>query len=179
MSNAHKRPWHRDSVFGVGIRVPMCRERRAVWRARLVMFRRARKITPLHEDIGLAMLRRLGSDGRLDPSHQTLADDVGCDQRSVQRALAAFRTYGLVLWVRRLVRDGWRTAQSSNSYALAVGTLPAVPVPACDRQTGGQTLKTEIPPMPPASPGAIAAAQRALAERRHAIEAGLLRNGVT
>jgi hypothetical protein len=172
MPTSHPHPWHRHSRFGDGIRIPMCRERRAVWRARLTMFRRARKITPLFEDIGLAMLRRLGTDGRLDPSHQTLANDVGCDPRSVQRALVAFRSCGLVLWVRRLVRDGWRTAQTSNSYCLAIGEPPTIPAPACDRQRVGQTRLESFPL--PASPAEVSDARAVLARRRAAVEKALL-----
>jgi hypothetical protein len=137
MPNAHPRPWHRGSLFCDGPRVPMCRERRAVWRARLNLYRRARRITPLFEDIGLAMLHRLGTDGRLDPSHETIADDVGCDPRTVRRALAAFKACGLVVWVQRLVREGWRVLQTSNAYALTIGEPPAIPGP----RTGGQIVR--------------------------------------
>jgi len=35
--------------------------------------------------------RRLGVDGQLDPSHDTIADDVGCCARTVRRALAALK----------------------------------------------------------------------------------------
>ena len=165
MPRVHPRPWHRGSVFGEGFRLPLCRERRAVWRARLTMFRRARKITPLYEDIGLVMLRRLGTDGRLDPSHQTLAEDVGCDPRSVQRALIALRACGLVLWVRRLARDAWRCSQISNSYALAIGETPAIPTPACDRQRVRQTIKIVRSIVQPELPWAIIkAARESLAE---------------
>jgi hypothetical protein len=155
----------------------MCRERRAVWRARLHLFRRARKITPLFEDIGLAMLRRLGTDGRLDPAHGTLAGDVGCDVRSVQRALAAFKTCGLVLWVRRLVRAGWRAEQISNSYVLAIGNPPAIPAPACDRQIARPTVQKSFN-LPPASPAEVATARDALARRRAAVEERLLGRGM-
>jgi hypothetical protein len=178
MPNAHPRPWHRGSTFSDGLRVPMCRERRAVWRARLTMFRRGRKITPLFEDIGLAMLRRLSTDGRLDPSHRTLADDAGCDPRSVQRALIAFRQCGLVLWVRRIARDGWRTSQISNSYALAIGELPAIPVAACDRQPVRATLKDRFIPMQRAVPDVMdcekakSALMRVAASRQAALVLG-------
>ena len=72
MSNPHPRPWHRHSVFGDGPRVPMCRERRAVWKARIEIHRRAGRITDGEAYVGLALLKRLGQDGRCDPSHQTL-----------------------------------------------------------------------------------------------------------
>lgn len=174
--------WHRNSVFGDGLRQPLDRERRAVWRARLVMFRRVRKITPLYEDIGLAMLRRLGIDGRLDPAHATLAEDVGCSPRSVGRAIQAFKKCGLVLYVRRIVRDGWRTSQTSNSYALATGASPPPIIAptrrfACDGQQGRGTRTQAFSLVPPASAAEIAAAQSALAERRRAIEGRLLSKG--
>ena len=182
MPNAHPRPWHRGSHFGDGPRVPLCRERRAVWRARLVMHRRARKITPLFEDIGLAMLRRLGSDGRLDPSHDTIADDVGCDARSVRRALVAFRSCGLVLWVQRIVRVGWRAAQTSNAYALTIGEKPPF---SCGGQLGRGTRKKESTPVqrpalevsPQAQREAAAALARVAAARAGAVQERLLNKG--
>jgi hypothetical protein len=180
MPNAHPRPWHREARFGDGPRIPMCRERRAVWRARLHLFRRARKITPLFEDIGLAMIRRLGTDGRLDPSHQTIADDTGCDPRTVRRALVAFRSCGLALWVQRLVRDGWRTSQASNAYALTIGESSAVSAQVGPKLSGGQRARQtrlESSLLPPASPAEVAAARDALARRRAAVEGRLLTRG--
>src|SRR3954464_6471388 len=69
----HPRPWHRGSVFGDGHRVPMDRERRAVWKARVEIHCRAGRITDGYSYVALALLKRLGTDGRCDPSHQTLA----------------------------------------------------------------------------------------------------------
>ena len=136
------RRYRRNSHYGDGLRIPMDRERRAVWRARLHMFRRGRKITPLYEDIGLAMLRRLGANGRLDPSHDSVADDVGCSSRSVRRALSAFHVCGLMHWVNRIVRDGWAVRQTSNAYALAlpaVGNISTIPAFGCGGQNGRET----------------------------------------
>jgi hypothetical protein len=185
MSASHPRPWHKSSVFGDGPRAPMCRERRAVWRARLMMFRRARKLTPLHEDIGLAMLKRLGTDGRLDPSQQTVADDVGCDPRSVRRALVAFRSCGLVFWVKRLVRDRWRVAQTSNAYALTIGDPPVIPASRSGGQTGRGTRRIESISVqqaaPEVSPEARQEARAALAriatQRQAVLQARLLGKG--
>src|SRR4051812_3656685 len=39
--------------------------------------RRARRITPGHELVARALLKRLGPDGRLDPAQDTLAHDTG------------------------------------------------------------------------------------------------------
>jgi len=174
MPTAHPHPWRGDSRFGDGPRMPMCRERRAVWRARLNLFRRAGKITPLFEDIGLAMLKRLGTDGRLDPSHETVADDVGCSARTVRRALAALtdKAVGLMFWVRRLVRHGISVEQNSNAYVLTTGNISASPPGG---QIGRQTLKIEIQTVQQhATPRAVAAAHAALADRRREIEGRLL-----
>jgi hypothetical protein len=189
MPTAHPRPWHREALFGDGPRIPMCRERRAVWRVRLMLFRRARKITPLFEDIGLAMLRRLGADGRLDPSHQTVADDVGCSPRTVRRALAAFadKAIGLVFWIQRLVRDGRRVEQTSNAYVLTLGNPPAIPALTPGGQIGRGTRRTEIISVqqdaaqrwaaevsPEARQEARAALARIAAQRQAVIQARLL-----
>jgi hypothetical protein len=137
----HSRPWHRDSLFGDGPRRPLDREQRAVWRARLDLHRRAGRITALHALVGLALARRLGTDGRLDPSHDTIADDTGCSARTVRRALAALAGCGLARWTRRLVRDGWRAVQASSAYELLTGAPASVP---CDGQDGRETRKTRF-----------------------------------
>jgi DNA-binding GntR family transcriptional regulator len=97
-------------------------ERGVVW-ARMLAARAAGRITAAHLDVGGALLRRLGADGQLDPSHSTLAADAKVGERTVRRALARFRDLGLVLWVRRIVRAGCRVWQTSNAYALLI---PAV-----------------------------------------------------
>jgi DNA-binding transcriptional MocR family regulator len=148
----------------------MCRERRAQWRARLDMHERAGRITPAHEKIGLALLKRLGQDGRCDPSHETLAIDSGKDVSTVQRALKRFHACGLVSWVRRLTRAGQRVSQTSNAYVLTAGNPPNFPSNRCERQSAGQTLQSSFPTAPVATLADVRAAQAALARRRAAVE---------
>ena len=119
---SHPRPWHRGSEFGAGLRFPLDRERRAIWRARLNLARLAGRITALHVLVGEALLRRLGEDGRCDPSHETLAGDTGCSDRTVRRALVRLSELGMVRWVNRLVRAACRAEQTSNAYTLIVAT---------------------------------------------------------
>jgi hypothetical protein len=136
MPKAHPRPWHRGSVFGDGPRRPLDREQRARFRFLLNAHRRARRLSPLGQLVGETLVRRLGVDGQLDPEQQTIAEDVGCCARTVRRALAALKALGLLVWQRRLVRAGWRVAQTSNAYLLALagaGTLPT--------RTGGQKVR--------------------------------------
>jgi hypothetical protein len=63
-------------------------------------------------------LRLLGSDGRLDPSHASLAALAVVSVDTVKRALIRLRELGLLSWQRRLVRDGWQSHQTSNAYVL-------------------------------------------------------------
>src|SRR3954464_13698328 len=121
--STHPRPWRRGSVFGDGHRVPMDRERRAVWKARVEIHRRAGRITDGHSYVALALLKRLGTDGRCDPSHQTLADDSGESVDTVKRALKALHRLGMIDWLGRVCRGGRRGWQQSNSSLL----LPAPP----------------------------------------------------
>jgi hypothetical protein len=114
----HPRPWHRGSVFGDGRRVPLDRNQRARFRFLLSAHRRARRLTRAALDVGLALLKRLGEDGRLDPSQATLAKDADCSDRTVRTVLAALRGFGLLRWDRRLVRTEWRAEQTSNQYEL-------------------------------------------------------------
>ena len=177
MPNAHPRPWRRDSVFGAGPRRALDREQRARFRFLLNAHRRGRRLTPLAELIGNALVKRLGVDGQLDPAHETVAADVGCASRTVRRALDAMRALGLVLWQRRIIRDGWAARQTSNSYILVPagsGTLPTIPPIPCGGQPGRQTLKKEIHLVQQPTTHDLRAAQSALAERRRVVEQGLL-----
>ena len=93
-------------------------------------------------------MRRLGTDGRLDPTHATLAADTSCSDRTVRRATAAMRDVGLLRWQTRLVRASWRAEQTSNAYEL-VPTLAAPPVfprARCGGHNGRETLKEDIIP---------------------------------
>jgi DNA-binding transcriptional MocR family regulator len=164
-SRAHPRPYHRDSLFGDGPRIPLDRERRAVWKARMEMHRRVGRITDSGAQVGTALLRRLGQDGRCDPSHQTLADDSGESVSTVQRALKALAACGLVSWVRRIIREGWRACQTSNAYLLTAGDPPRIQPPSCDGQSDRGTKKDRYSTVQPASAPASKADREAL-ERR-------------
>src|SRR3954468_4729752 len=119
--------FHAQSQFTAGPRRPLTIGERALWLARLDAARRARRITPAHDLVARALLKRLGPDGRLDPAQDTLAHDTGLSDRTVRRALRALADAGLLTWQRRLVRDGWRCRQTSNAYCL-------VPRPGCPPQ---------------------------------------------
>jgi hypothetical protein len=174
MPRPHHRPWHRGSEFGDGPRVPLDRERRAVWRARIELHRRAGRITDGESQVGLALLRRLGQDGRCDPAHQTLADDSGECVSTVKRALKAFLHIGMVSWIRRLVRDGWRAVQTSNAYLLTLGKAPEIPGKPCEVHSGRETRRIDISYCPEFTAAEQQAAQAALALRRASVEARLL-----
>jgi hypothetical protein len=76
--------------------------------------------------------------------HATLAGDVGCSPRTVGRATVAMRALGLLRWDQRLVRSGWRTEQTSNTYELVpTAAMPAavLPLPHCGGQNGRETPK--------------------------------------
>lgn len=182
MPNAHHpKPWHRGSEFGDGPRVPLDRERRARFRFLLNVHHRGGRLTRAARDVGEAMVKRLGTDGRCDPSHATLAGDAGCCDRTVGRATAAMRDLGLVRWQTRLVRTGWRAVQTSNAYEL-VPTLAAPPVlprAACGRHSVRETQRIDISYCPEFAAAEITAARSALAKRRAAVEARLLTGGQT
>jgi helix-turn-helix protein len=147
----HPRPWHRGSVFGDGHRVSMDRERRAVWKARVEIHRRAGALTDGGSYVALALLKRLGTDGRCDPSHQTLSDDSGESVDTVKRALKALHRLGMIDWLRRVCRAGRRVWQTSNSYILTL-CQPVNPVLAfakklagrCEADSARGTTKVEI-----------------------------------
>lgn len=154
-------PWRASSLFGCGPRVPLNRDQRGIITQRLRSFRLRREITALHEQVGLELLRLLGTDGRLDPSQATLAARAGCCERTVSTALRRFRTLGLLEWVQRLVRQGQRVRQTSNAYVFRLSG----PVPAtirCDRKNCREAISFKIPPIAPHSIEDRLAAQAAL-----------------
>jgi hypothetical protein len=121
MSTSHPRPWHRTSVFGPGPRVSLDREQRAQFKAKLKLQRRPGRLTIAAAEVGRVLVDMLGSDGRLDPSHETLAACAAVHVETVRRALDQLHQFGFVaLIVRRLARFGSAVRQISNAYALAV-----------------------------------------------------------
>jgi hypothetical protein len=108
-------------VFGPGLRSPRDREWLVQWKARIGFLRRGGRLTALQAEIALALSRRLGQDGQLDPAHATIAADAGAGCRTVQRALARLSELGMLRWVRRLIRDGSFCSQTSNAYELRLG----------------------------------------------------------
>lgn len=182
MPTTHPRPWHTGSLFGPGPRRQFTREQRGRFRFLLNAHRRAGRLSRAARDVGEALVRRLGVDGQCDPAHETLAEDAGCTARTVRRALDALRALGLVMWVRRLVRAGWRVAQTSNAYTLALTENPP-PIPA--KRTGGHfgrqislsLIQRTAEVVTAREPAEIEAAQKALAARRAVIEERLRSGG--
>jgi Helix-turn-helix domain len=138
--------------------------------------------------VGLALLKRLGVDGRCDPSHETLASDASCDEKTVRRALDTLKDLGLVRWINRLVRDGWRAAQTSNAYLLApseVANPPACRARRCAGHSARQTRKdrdssVQQPVLEVSEcerSGAREALARVATQRQAAIQARLLKRG--
>lgn len=185
MPYAHPRPWHRDSVFGDGARVPLNRNERARFKYLLNAHHRAGRITRACRDIGLALLKRLGTTGRCDPAYRTLAADAGCKcAKTAERATAALKVLGLLTWQRRLVRTsatGWRAEQTSNQYCL-LPSLASLNAPLrCDRQNVRETnsfdKSKESSFVPVFSDDERAAGLAALAERRRVVEARMQTKG--
>jgi len=137
----HPRPYRGNSIFGPGPRRRLDRNARARFRYLARAHARAGRLPAKQEWVALALLKRLGDDGQCDPSHDTLAADAGCSVKTVARAIARLRLLGLLSWTRRLIRDGWRCAQTSNGYCLLT---PENGVISCEGQTGRPTLKKSL-----------------------------------
>ena len=115
--------WRSGSEFGTGRRVPLDREQRAVFRAKLRLNRRPGRLSITAVTIADIMLNMIGADGRLDPSIATLAELARVEASTVIRCLGRLKACGFVEWMRRLVRcaaGGWRVEQASNAYVLTV-----------------------------------------------------------
>ncbi len=83
---------------------------KAIWSAL-----KAGQLTPYAYLVGRAMLRRASKAGQLWPSRACLAADVGCSERTVERATAALRDLGVLSWQQRRLR--WNR-RDTNLYAL-------------------------------------------------------------
>jgi hypothetical protein len=71
-----------------------------------------RRLTPFHaEIIGNALCKRPGTDGQCDPSHDTIAADVGCSSRTVRRALGGAE--GVGAGAGDVAASQWRVADGS------------------------------------------------------------------
>jgi hypothetical protein len=148
-SNPHSRPWHADSIFGEGPRRKLNREARAQWEARVILWFRSKnrdlRLTGDHVQIAWTLLRMLGQDGRLDPSHATLADYSGRGVGCVKEALRRLKRCGLLMWARRLWRPGGgRVKQNSNAYMLTLGEPPRIQADRCEATSRPQTNTQEI-----------------------------------
>ena len=127
--------FHKDSIFGPGPRVPLDRERKAQFSAKVRLQRRPGRLTIATAGIALVLLGLLGADGKLDPTHDTLAALACVSVATVKRALDQLQAFGFLDWTRRLIRSagtGWRAAQTSNAYVLRV--------PACDAHFAPRVL---------------------------------------
>jgi hypothetical protein len=184
MPTPHPHPYHAGSLFGDGPRRPLDREQRARFRFLLTAHRRARRLTPHAELIGNALVKRLSTDGQCDPGHDTIAADVGCCARTVRRALDALKALGLVIWQRRIVREGWAVRQVSNAYLLVPIKAQVAPIFRAVRtggQTGRQTLQLDISSVQQAVPEVSERERReareVMAQRQAVIQARLLNRG--
>jgi hypothetical protein len=167
--------WHTGSIFGAGPRIPLCREKRAQFKALLLLNRRPGCLTLSAAVVGRVLLDMLGQDGRLDPSHATIAARACVSVATVIRSLAQLRAFGFVTWVRRLVRTAWRAEQTSSAYALAAPSASAFFPEALflnrTRLTARAVCKSqEIAP----SASDVEAARAALEHRRRVIAERLM-----
>ena len=69
----HPRPWHKGSVFRDGPRRPLTSDQRRIWLARADAEHRAGNLTHCEFLVAQRLPEYLGADGRLDPSHRTIA----------------------------------------------------------------------------------------------------------
>ena len=122
------------------------------WIARVWSEFRAGTLTRTYRDVLLTLQTFRGNGGLICPAHATLADRAKCGVRTVQRALRQAERLGLVLWVERRIRRGWRWLRTSNVYHLSVpdaavdsSLRPLWPCHStnCQPGRGGESLEKE------------------------------------
>ena len=178
------RKWHRNSIFGDGPRVRLDRDQRAQWKAKLQLQRRPGRLTIGTADVGRALCNMLGNDGRLDPSHATIAIRSGVHISTVKRALEQLAEFGFLSWTRRLIRRAWRCEQTTSAYVLMTPrAAPSFNAPSLNQIKKTCSLKMNV-----AGEGSavevlvgldVAAARAALLRRRLAVEAALMAGGAS
>ena len=97
------------------------------WTGRIWREFHAKTLTRAYRDVMSTLHSYRGRRGLAFPSHETLASRAGCKVRTVGRALKHARTLGLVSWVKRRVRQGWRSLRTSNLYWMGVPDTPVDP----------------------------------------------------
>jgi hypothetical protein len=142
-------PKWKPGVFGPGPRVPMDRERRAVFKAKLLLQCRPGRLTIATATIGRVLVDMLGPDGTLCPSLATIAGRARVSVATVKRSLVQLRECGFVHWTRRLVRcavGGWRTEQGPNAWPRTFAM--AARAAATGATALPPSLRLKDPPMP-------------------------------
>lgn len=81
---------------------------------------RAHDLTPYAYLVGRSLLRHANKQGQCWPSHATIAEELGCSDRTVGRAVGQLRDLGLIAWQQR---KGTLHKRSSNLYALLTPSL--------------------------------------------------------
>ncbi len=99
---------------------------RKLFLGRLRAARQNRLITPIAQDVGQELLRYADRRGVCWPSHATLAEGIGCCERSVARAIASLKALGLLDWTHRKAR--WNRATSNLYWLLAPDDAPPLRV---------------------------------------------------
>ncbi len=147
------------------------------WTARCWQEFRAGNLTRASRDVLLTLATYRGPGGVAWPSHDTLAARAGCCVRTVQRALQAARELGLVSWIERRVRAGWRWLRTSNAYRLTTPLEAVRPGQSRRRVTTGQPVRggesasrkkalVAMLAQAPGLPDLLAARRRVMEERR-------------
>jgi hypothetical protein len=113
-----------------------CQSPTPSWTCRVWQEFHADNLTRDCRDVLLTLRTFRGPRGAAWPSHATLALRAKCCVRTVQRALAAARDLGLVVWSERRVRAGWRWLRSSNLYRFL---RPERPVESLQRRPRATT----------------------------------------
>lgn len=103
------------------------------WNKRIEAEYDAGNIPNLQKYVLLSLPSFRGYGGQIFPSHQALADRVRmlfrcrCSTKTVERALKQGRSLGLLFWLPRHRRDGWRRLRTSNLYFINIPAGPVAP----------------------------------------------------
>jgi hypothetical protein len=171
--------YRRACKWHLGMRVLRSQSQLDLWHRRVLWLERTGRLSRA-EARALWAARNFFNrrTGQCDPSHDAIAKKAAVCARTVQRALAKGKQYGVIAWDQRAIWLDGEGAQITNQYRLLPGVAAPTKAPAIDAPPEeaappeqSRTVKNQINPL--GSSDSLRPLERALASLQARItEAG-------
>lgn len=163
--------YHKECTLGAGRRQRRSKQHLQRWESAVLHHRRRRHLTPDQFRALMTLPSWLNrGNGRCDPAHQTIAARADVCVRTVQRAFAIAKRFGLIGWDQRAARVGDETVQITNQYVLFPGLAEPADAPAIEAPPRPEQRSTEDIKSISGCSDSLSPLERALAALGRAIE---------